>query len=1149
MKTVIRKLSLIVLTVVLLCGTALAADNTAPTLTANPKSGSVVEPLSVVTITISDASNIAEVNYYWQGSSKKTINPNDTSAKLNLKVGEVAGKYILHVEAIDEEGNSTQDRTFEYRVVAEKDSETEVVEDTKAPSISMNKKSGSTLAGGTEIVVDFADDSEIAEVNYYWEGNKEKTINPDTNEVRLRLNLGTQGGKYILHVEAIDSEGNSTGERKYEYYVEVEDNDAPTVSVNKKSGSTLPGGTEIVVKFTDASKVAKVNYYWEGNEEKTITPNTNEVTLRLKLGTLGGKYILHVEAVDSEGNSTNERTYEYRVEVEDEEAPTIELSEKNGSTLPGGTQITFTFEDVNKIEKVTYNWLGNTEKTITPNTNSVDLNLRLGTQGGMYILYVTVVDDQGNSTGKQRFTFYVDEVDVDAPVITVTPEDGSMLPALTKIVLNASDESKITTLKYQWVGSQAKTINPNKNDVTVNLLLGELPGKYILKVEAIDEDGNESNETFTFYVESNDNEKPTVSVTPANGSTVKPGDVITALPKDNEGLSEIEYYWDNNIPESEPISGTADSVKMPEVPEEEGPHTLYVKVTDEAGNTTGWKPFTFYVEAEKDDELPTITMNPKSGSTVPGGKIIKATLRDNVELKKVEYYWNGEDAETENLSGALKTLSLPAISKKPGTYYMYIKLTDTSDNTTGWQRHVYYVEDDDEGDGEDPEVFADPDGGDVEYGDRITVWAEDDDGIEYIEYYWDDEEDDTVTKYDDEFTVKVPSEEGKHNLFVRAMDEVGDMCGWEKFVYYIDENNYPGNPDIQGELNKKVKDLRVEIRNADDKIKFEPEEEILYYVDYYNGSSSKVTNAKLVVELPTYLKGLKASDDGKITSNKITWSLGTLQKGDYGRVSFKAEYTSDKYNEKIITVPAKIYAGSSLKDTSTVRNLIYCDDGTGTGSHNAYCIGYPDGSFRPNGNITRAELAQMVANMEGLRGTYRGQFTDVPKDHWAANAIQACVDNGYVLTIGFSSFAPEQPATRGELAYAIAAVLGVEDLEPIFVCSSDLDYSDFRCAMEQLLRLGIMDGYSDGTARPNASITRAEAVTFINNHLFRGELIVSNYGYGHTYNYETGYNYGGNGTVLSFTDLSTSHWAYGHIMEATNNHRYERILDGNEKML
>ena len=50
-------------------------------------------------------------------------------------------------------------------------------------------------------------------------------------------------------------------------------------------------------------------------------------------------------------------------------------------------------------------------------------------------------------------------------------------------------------------------------------------------------------------------------------------------------------------------------------------------------------------------------------------------------------------------------------------------------------------------------------------------------------------------------------------------------------------------------------------------------------------------------------------------------------------------------------------------------------------------------------------------------------------------------------------------------------------------------------------------------------------------------------------NYNTNYNYGGNSYILQFTDLTPSHWAYGHIMEATNNHRYVRAIDGNEEML
>ena len=50
-------------------------------------------------------------------------------------------------------------------------------------------------------------------------------------------------------------------------------------------------------------------------------------------------------------------------------------------------------------------------------------------------------------------------------------------------------------------------------------------------------------------------------------------------------------------------------------------------------------------------------------------------------------------------------------------------------------------------------------------------------------------------------------------------------------------------------------------------------------------------------------------------------------------------------------------------------------------------------------------------------------------------------------------------------------------------------------------------------------------------------------------NYNTNYNYGVNSYILQFTDLTPSHWAYGHIMEATNNHRYVRAIDGNEEML
>lgn len=1046
MKNVIKKLTLFMLVVTMFMGTSFAIDLTAPTISSSPKDGSTLEPKEKIKITIADDNDIDEVTYYWKGGQKTTYNPQNPSVILNLTVGSKSGKYVFCVSATDNKGNTTGERTFTYYVAEENETS-----DNEAPVIKLDRKDGDTVPGGSKVTFTLSDENDISEVTYYWKGGEKATVNPENPNVELYTYLPTKNGKYVLYISATDSNGNSTGTQSYTFYVDDADEDAPEIYAHEKSGSTLTAGQEVVFTITDESKISEIRYYWSTSTEKTLKTDCNEFELTLTVGTKPGKYVAYVTAIDSKGNSTGKQAYTYYVDAEDNVAPTIAVSEKDGSTLIAGQEISLDFYDVSKVAEVNYYWNGESKKTKTPNTNNYKLDLTVGNKLGKRVLYVSAVDTKGNSTGERAYTYYVDIEDNTAPTITVTPANGSTLPALTKINLKISDDySKVAKVKYNWVGSNIKTLTPNVDDYSIELTLGEKAGKYVLNVEATDGKNNSTEKTFTFYVEGSDNkdnEAPTISANPGNKSTIEPGETIVVTAKDNEELSELEYYWDDDNTVAKPISGTKDTVAV-KAPKKEGKHTLYVKVTDEAGNTAN-------------DEF------------------------------------------------------------------------------------IYYVEDDEPEDDEDPEVFADPDGGDVNYGDRITISAEDDGEIEYIEYYWDDDDDDTTTRYKDEFTVKVPSKEGKHYLYVRAKDDAGNMCGWEKFIYNIEEDNYPGNPDITGQINKNVKVLRVEITNADDKIKFEPNEDITYYVDYYNGSSSKVTNAKIEVELPTYLEAKKASDDGKITTKKVTWSLGTLKSGDYGRVSFKAKYTKDDYNEKIITVPAKIYAGSTLKDTSTVRNMIYSDSGKGTGYHTAYCIGYPDGSFRPNGNITRAELAQMVANMEGLRASYKGQLYDVPSDHWAASAIQACVDNGYMLTVGFGGFSPEQAATRGELAYAIAAILDVEDLEPIFVNSTDLINSDFRCSMEQLLRLGIMDGYSDGTAKPNAKITRAEAVTIINSYLFRGELNV----YGNTYNFETGYNYGGNGTILSFTDLTTSHWAYGHIMEATNNHKYERILDGNERML
>ena len=1239
MKKIISKVIVFVFSMAIILGNvAFAEDTTAPTITSSKKSGSVVEAGTIVIFEVNEEEDMLQHIFILDKDGKKVCKlekenmcGNVDNAKIELEVVQTCDMYI---EAIDTSDNSTGMLKFHY-----------IVEDNEKPVISTSVPSKSVVKKGTDVKITVKDNDMLHAVTVKQvSGDKlnileEKGLVDKVDTCFVTLTITETGNVYV---EAEDVSGNTTGQIAFYYELEG-DNEAPTITATPNSGK-VNAGTTLTVVVKDNEVLKNITYSWNDGDEKTVLTNGKDAkgekydsyTLNFgKFPNQNTEIKLKIKATDMNGNKV-EKTLNYTIVYADKTGPEVEMSESDGSTLPGGTKLELLVKDPeSKVTSLTYQWYGASKKTVIPGVeepaNNVKVtNLTLGKEPGTYKFTVIAINSAGVETSKV-FTYYVEgekveETDKIAPTVVANPSSGKIEPQEV-IVLTAKDNEELKTLIYNWDNQSKITKNISGTEDNVSVTAPNTPGEHVLHVTVKDAEGNTVTKDFTYIVA--DKEKPTVVVSP-NGGNVEPNEDVKITGKDNEGLDSITYNWDDKAPITKPVGGKEASI-ITEVPSTPGKHILHVTVKDEDGNkvsdeiefavadkekptvvvspnggnvepnedvkitgkdnegldsiTYNWDdkaPITkpvggkeasiitevpstpgkhiLHVTVEDedgnkvsdeieftvgDDEAPTITMNPKDKSTVKGGKIVKATLKDNVELKKVTYAWDDDDDTTKTLSGTSKTIELPKLPYKEGTYKIVITVEDNAGNkTTG--KYTYYVEDDDD-DEEYPTVDADPDGGEVEYGDKITITAEDEDGeIEYVEFYWDDDDDDTTKKYKDEFTVKVPSEKGKHYLYVRAMDDDNNLCDYERFTYTVKENKYPGNADIIGDINTKVKSLRVEIRNAEDKIRFEPEEEILYYVDYYNGTSSKVTNAKLVVDLPTYLEAEEASDKGSVTTKKITWNLGTLNAGEYGRVSFIAIYTSDKVNEKIITVPAKIYSGSSLKDTSTVRNMIFSVGASGTGNHEAYCVGYPEGTFRAEGKITRAELAAMVANIEGITASYRGQYSDV-NNHWAANYIQAVLDRGYMKPNSYSTFGAQAYATRADLAYAIAAILDVHELEPIFVSATDTKNNDARCAVEQLLRLGIMDGYSDGTAKPNSNITRAEAVTIINNYLFRGELYTK--GYNYSYNYENNYNHGGSYYILKFTDLSSNHWAYGHIMDATNNHRYQRVMDGNEEML
>lgn len=180
-----------------------------------------------------------------------------------------------------------------------------------------------------------------------------------------------------------------------------------------------------------------------------------------------------------------------------------------------------------------------------------------------------------------------------------------------------------------------------------------------------------------------------------------------------------------------------------------------------------------------------------------------------------------------------------------------------------------------------------------------------------------------------------------------------------------------------------------------------------------------------------------------------------------------------------------------------------------------YITGYEDNTFRPNAEITRAETAVMVLRAESGADNIAEEpqaapaFSDI-SEHWAKGYISAAADKGIVNGYGDDTFRPDNHITRAEFAKIIAKMLGSASQ------NTKAEFTDVvghwaEPYIALLTEKGIITGYPDGSFKPDAPITRAEAVAIINRTAPRS---------------------GNPATVKQFEDVIPNHWAYEEIMKA-----------------
>ena len=195
--------------------------------------------------------------------------------------------------------------------------------------------------------------------------------------------------------------------------------------------------------------------------------------------------------------------------------------------------------------------------------------------------------------------------------------------------------------------------------------------------------------------------------------------------------------------------------------------------------------------------------------------------------------------------------------------------------------------------------------------------------------------------------------------------------------------------------------------------------------------------------------------------------------------------------------------------------------------HDAYIYGYPDGTVRPDGNIIRAEVAAIFARLteSSSPANYSPKFPDVLAYDWFCDSVMKLSKKDIIKGYPDGTFKPNQSITRAEFA-AIASNYSKNPK------AADETFSDVpmnhwaKDAIAKVKAEGWISGYPDGTFKPDAPITRAEAVSIVNRMFDRvadGEFV-------REHRFE----------IKSFKDLVENHWAYYKIFEATNGHDFVR---------
>ena len=412
--------------------------------------------------------------------------------------------------------------------------------------------------------------------------------------------------------------------------------------------------------------------------------------------------------------------------------------------------------------------------------------------------------------------------------------------------------------------------------------------------------------------------------------------------------------------------------------------------------------------------------------------------------------------------------------------------------------------------------------------------------------------------------INVPSSgDGPKNLVVNYQDCIVNSSASIKSVFNVHDygdwgnNQYPRTINISGHNevyglypNRDTCSRLFQVEVLADNEKFAEKIEKGYGVTINFGSTTVWKNGAMVDDKTYHNSGVTAN--GVAYTNGVDGSNDSLYAEGYKdnviNVTPESDWAqqSDGSYKRTVTRKCK-YCGYTETVVETKRDDI--DDITAvllpalqanTDDHYSYLIGYADGTVRPNGKITRAEVATIFFRLldDDTRAKYwssENNFSDVSADKWYNNAVSTLSRMGVIGGYADGTFRPDAPISRAEFA-KIAVSFTQNNGSAVYNYFTDVKTTDwFATYVTAAKDAGLIEGYSDGSFKPESKITRAEACAIVNRTLGRkpskAHMKISD--------------------RIDWPDVQTTDWFYEAIMEATNSHTYQmgkRVETWNDKL-